>query len=191
MSGFIAVGFFLISLSFGLIIYSLWSRIALRYFRVSPLTELGRLIAMITNPLVRPLHLLLRQEYKPGQKYDWIAFIVLVCAEMFKIICLSFLAFYALMPLPFILLYTLADLIIQACNLLFYAILIRVIMSYVNPHWQNPFADLLGLITAPLLKQGRRIIPVVAGFDFSPMVIILLLEIITLFIKASLPWRFL
>ena len=72
------------------------------------------------------------------------------------------------MPILFILLYVLADLIIQPCNLLFYAIIIRVIMSYANPGWQHPLADFLRLLTEPLLILGRKIIPDISGFDFSP-----------------------
>ena len=88
-------------------------------------------------------------------------------------------------------LYVLADLIIQPCNLLFYAILIRVIMSYVNPKWQHPATDFLRIITEPLLILGRKIIPDISGFDFSPIIMMIILKIITLFIGASLPWNLL
>ena len=46
---------------------------------------------------------------------------------------------------------------------LFYMILIRVIMSFVNPHWQGPLADFLRLLTEPLLKLGRRVVPDISG----------------------------
>lgn len=191
MSGFTAVGFFLVSLFFGLIIFSLWVRIALRYLRISSLTQFSQLIATLTNPLVKPVHLLLRHQYQPKQKYDWIAFIILFLVEAIKIMCLSLLVFHAIMPVPYLLLYVLADLIIQPCNLLFYAILIRVIMSYVNPKWQHPAAEFLRIITEPLLIFGRKIIPDISGFDFSPIIMMIILKIITLFIGASLPWNLL
>ncbi|MCL9682759.1 YggT family protein [Legionella maioricensis] len=190
MSGFTAVGFFLFSLFFGVIIYSLWVRIALRYLRISSLTQFSQLIATITDPLVSPFHLF-KQKYKPGQKYDWVAFGTLILVEFIKIITLSLLVFHAIIPVVFILLYVLADLIIQPCNLLFYAILIRVIMSYVNPRWQHPIADFLRLLTEPLLILGRKIIPDISGFDFSPIIMMIILKIITLFISASLPWNLL
>lgn len=187
MSGFTAVGFFLVSLIFGLVIFSLWVRISLRYLRISPLTQLGQLVSTITNPLVKPFILLFKQQYKPGQKYDWMAFVILILIEFIKILCLSLLAFHTVIPFLFIIMYVLADLIIQPCNLLFYAILIRVIMSYANPRWQHPVADYLRLLTEPLLIFGRKIIPDISGFDFSPLLIMIILKIITLFIAASLP----
>lgn len=187
MSGFTAVGFFLVTLILGMVILSLWLRIALRYLRVSSLNQLNMLITAITNPLIKPIQLLSQYQYKPGQYYDWLAFAVLVAIECIKICLLSLLVFKQLMPLTLVVIYVLADLIIQPCNILFYAILIRVIMSYVNPQWQHPLADFLRILTQPLLILGRKIIPDISGFDFSPFVIMIILKIITLFISASLP----
>lgn len=188
MSGFTAVGFFLVSLFFGMIIFVLWLRIALRYLRVSALSPFGRLIHSVTDPVIRPFGLVIKPLYKPGQRYDWPAFAVLILVELIKILCLSLLAFHAIIPVLFIGVYILADLIIQPCDLLFYAIIIRVIMSYVNPTWQHPVADFLVRLTEPLLRLGRMIVPDISGFDFSPFIMVIILKVITLFIGASLPW---
>ncbi|WP_298625523.1 YggT family protein [uncultured Legionella sp.] len=188
MSGITAVGIFLTSLVFGILIFALWLRIALRLLRVSALSPLSQVVLSITDPIIKPLNSIFKLKYQPGQKYDWMAFAVLVLVEFLKIICLSMLAFHKLMPIGYIVLYVVADLIIQPSDLLFYAILIRVIMSYVKPDWQHPVADFLKLLTQPLLILGRRIIPDISGFDFSPFVIMVILKIITLFISAYLPW---
>ncbi|CAM2781761.1 Integral membrane protein YggT, involved in response to extracytoplasmic stress (osmotic shock) [Legionella steigerwaltii] len=191
MSGINAVILFVVSLFFSLVIFSLWLRIALRYLRVSALHPVSQLIYTITNPIVTPIQLLSKQPYKPGQKYDVPAFITLILVELLKIICISLLALHGLIPIGFIFLYMIADLVIQPCNILFFAILIRVIMSFVNPNWKGPTADFLRLLTEPLLKLGRKIVPDISGFDFSPFIILVLLKIITLFIMANLPWRLL
>ncbi|KTD67146.1 MULTISPECIES: YggT family protein [Legionella] len=191
MSGIIAVTLFVVSLLFSLVILSLWLRIALRYLRVSALHPVNQLIYKITNPIVNPIQLLSKQPYKPGQKYDIPAFITLILVELLKIICISLLSLQGLIPIVYIFLYIIADLIIQPCDILFFAILIRVVMSFINPNWQGPIADFLRLLTEPLLKLGRKIVPDISGFDFSPFIIIVLLKIITLFIRANLPWRLL
>ncbi|KTD41995.1 YggT family protein [Legionella parisiensis] len=192
MSGLIAVILFIVSLFFSLVIFSLWLRIALRYLRVSALHPVSQLIYRITNPIVNPIQLISKQSYKPGQKYDIPAIITLVLVELLKIICISILVLNGLIPIVFIFVYIIADLIIQPCDMLFYAILIRVVMSFINPQWQGPIADFLRLLTEPLLKIGRKIVPPdISGFDFSPFIIMILLKIITLFINANLPWRLL
>lgn len=191
MSGINAVALFIVSLFFSLIIFSFWLRIALRYLRVSALHPLSQLTYKMTNPLIHPLQSLLRLSYQPGQKLDIPAFVLLIVFEALKIICISLLSFHALLPIAFLFIYVLADLIIQPCDFLFFAILFRVIMSYINPSWQSPIADFLRLLVDPLLNRVRKILPDFAGFDFSPLIIIVLLKMVTLFISASLPWRIL
>ncbi|STY28771.1 Integral membrane protein YggT, involved in response to extracytoplasmic stress (osmotic shock) [Legionella wadsworthii] len=191
MSGINAVALFIVSLIFSLVILSLWLRIALRYLRVSSLHSVSQLVHKITDPIVNPIQLITKQSYQPKFQYDIPAFITLVLVELLKIICISLLAFHGIIPIAFIILYIIADLIIQPCDILFFAILIRVVMSFVNPNWYGPLADFLRLLTEPLLKLGRRIVPDISGFDFSPFIIMVLLKIITLFVNASLPWRIL
>ena len=188
---FNAVVIFIVSLAFSLIIFSLWLRIALRYLRVSALHPVSQLIYKITNPLVNPIQIVSKQKYQPGQKYDLFALITLTIVEILKIICISLLTFHAIIPIVFVVVYVIADFIIQPCDILFFAILFRVIMSFANPGWQGPIADFLRLLTEPVLKLGKKIIPDVSGFDFSPFIIMVVLKIITLFISASLPWRLL
>ncbi len=191
MPGLIAVGLFVVSLLFSLLIFSLWLRMALRYFRISSLNPLSQLIYTITDPLVNPVQTLLKQKPSPGQKYDMCTFIVLVLTEIVKLFILSLMAFGALMPFGYLIIYVIADLIIQPCDLLFFIILVRVIMSFVNPGWSGPIADFLRILTEPLLQLGRKIVPVISGFDFSPFIILMMLKMITLFISANLPWRLL
>lgn len=187
MSGLIAVGYFLTSLFFNAILFTLWMRVALRYLRISALNPFSRLIYTLTNPVIAPLYALLRYKDAAKQRYDWpvLAFIFLI--ELLKVVLLCLVVFQMLFPFPFILLYAVADFIIQPCNLLFLAILIRVVMSYVNPHWYHPINDFLKALTNPLLMFGRKIIPDISGFDFSPFIIMMILKVITLFINASLP----
>ena len=175
MSGFVAVGYFLISLFFDLILFTLWARVALRYLRISSLNPFSRLIYSLTNPVISPFHYLLRYKDQAKQKYDWPVIIVIFLAELLKVIILSLIIFQTILPLPYILLYVLADFIIQPCNLLFYALLIRVVMSYVNPQWDHPIADFLRALTHPLLIMGRKIIPDISGFDFSPFIMMIIL----------------
>lgn len=191
MSGLTAVGLFVVSLAFSVLIFSIWLRMALRYFRVSAINPLSQLIHTITDPLVIPVQRLLKLTPKPGKKYDTASIIVLVLVEILKIFILSMIAFHGLMPIGYFIMYVIADLIIQPCDLLFFAILIRVIMSFVNPAWNGPIESFLRTLTDPLLKLGRKIIPDISGFDFSPFIMLMILKVITLFINANLPWRIL
>jgi YggT family protein len=65
-----------------------------------------------------------------------------------------------------------------------FLILLRVILSWVNlnpygPRMDHPLVHLLHRITDPILEPLRRIIPPIAGtIDVSPVVALILLEII-------------
>ena len=191
MTGLTAVGLFVVSLLFSLYIFSIWLRMAMRYFRISVLNPLSQLIHTLTDPLVHPIQFVLREKPKPGQKYELASIVALILVEIVKIFFISLIAFHGMMNLGYFLLYVLADLIIQPCDLLFFAILIRVIMSFVNPDWNGPIADFLHILTEPILMRGRQFFPDISGFDFSPFLILMFLKVITLFINANLPWRLL
>jgi YggT family protein len=63
-------------------------------------------------------------------------------------------------------------------TLLFWAILIRAILSWVQPDPRNPIVQLLDRVTGPILYPLQRIIPPLGGIDLSPLVAMLLIELI-------------
>ncbi|WP_028388267.1 YggT family protein [Legionella fairfieldensis] len=189
MSGLLAVSYFLSTLFFSVVLFVLWTRLALRYFKISVLHPVSHAIYTFTDPLVKPLERFISPQKKLSQCYDWPCFALLILVELCKFVLLGFLLYGTLIPVSYLLLFVLADLITQPCNFLFYLILIRVIMSWVNPHWHHPVADVIKIITDPLLILGRRLIPDISGFDFSPFIVMVVLKAIALFMSASLPLR--
>lgn len=187
ISGLLAVGYFLFSVVFSLLTFILWVRITLRYFQISVLHPINQSIHRFTDPLVRPFARIIKPNKGRLGRYDWPCFTVLILIELIKFVIISVLFLGSKLPWNLILTYTIADLIIQPCNLLFYIVIIRVIMSWVNPYWQGAIADLIRIISEPSLSLARRITPIIASFDFSPFVVLIVLKIITLFISASLP----
>jgi YggT family protein len=63
-------------------------------------------------------------------------------------------------------------------DLLIIAILLRVILSWVFPRSTNVLALILYRVTEPFLASLRRIIPRVGMFDFTPLVAIILIQLI-------------
>jgi len=63
-------------------------------------------------------------------------------------------------------------------NVYFYAVLLRVILSWFMPYGmrQNPAGDLLVSLTEPLMRPARRLIPAVGGLDRSPIVVLVGLQ---------------
>ncbi len=72
-------------------------------------------------------------------------------------------------------------------TILTWIIIIRALISWVNPDPYNVIVQILHRITEPILAPLRRIIPMQnAGIDISPIIAILLLWFVRLFIVNSL-----
>ena len=70
------------------------------------------------------------------------------------------------------------------------AIFIRVLGSWFNVSADNPFAHVLRLswvVTEPLLSPIRRLLPRTGMFDFSPIVLIIVLQIAESMVQKLIP----
>jgi YggT family protein len=72
-------------------------------------------------------------------------------------------------------LYRVIDLVFWLLNL---AILLRVLFSWINPDPGNAVVHLIYRITEPILAPLRRYIPPFAGLDITPMIALLLMELL-------------
>ena len=69
--------------------------------------------------------------------------------------------------------------IIKFLRLYYWIIFFYVILSWIFPIRQTKIFELLARIVEPYLAIFRRIIPPIAGLDFSPILAILALEFAT------------
>jgi len=65
-------------------------------------------------------------------------------------------------------------------------IIIRALISWVNPDPYNPIVQFLYRCTDPVLNIIRRRLSPIGGIDFSPILVILILLFIKLFVVNSL-----
>ncbi len=66
-------------------------------------------------------------------------------------------------------------------------IIIRALLSWVNPDPYNPIVQFLYSITEPVMYRARRLLPISGmGIDFSPIAVILAIMFIRIFLVQSL-----
>jgi len=70
--------------------------------------------------------------------------------------------------------------------LFMWLIIIRVLISWVNPDPWNPIVQFLTRATDPLLSMIRRRIGVLGGFDVSPILAILLIMFMQYAVVATI-----
>ncbi|MDD2052686.1 YggT family protein [Pseudomonas putida] len=63
-------------------------------------------------------------------------------------------------------------------NILFYAMIISVILSWVAPGSHNPGAELVAQITEPVLAPFRRLVPNLGGLDISPIFAFIVIQLL-------------
>ncbi len=187
MSGAMAVGYFLFSTAFSFILFILWARVALTFFKISPFFALSQSIFRLTNPVLLPIHMVLSRFLKKKNRYDIVCLSAIFILEIIKYALMGILFMHTTFPFLLLMVLSLISMIVDPCNFLFYAIIGRVILSWVNSSTQNAFIEFIYTITEPVLYPIRKRLPFMGGLDFSPLIAIIALRMITVFLTTSFP----
>jgi YggT family protein len=61
-----------------------------------------------------------------------------------------------------------------------WVVIIRAVITWVNPDPHNPIVRILHQLTEPLLRPIRRLVPPykLGGLDLSPLILILLIQLV-------------
>lgn len=80
----------------------------------------------------------------------------------------------------------LAQVIHLLLNVYMWIVVIRAIISWVNPDPYNPIVNFLYRATEPVLKYVRKIIPPLGGIDLSPIVVLVAIVFLDQFLVQSI-----
>jgi len=78
-------------------------------------------------------------------------------------------------------------LIISLIGLYRWVVVIRVLISWINPDPYNPIVQFLRSVTDPAIEALRRVMPNFlwsTGLDFTPLILILLLQVVVMFLES-------
>lgn len=68
-------------------------------------------------------------------------------------------------------------------QVIYLMVMLKVILSYFMDPF-HPFRQSVDRLIDPLLNPIRKVIPTVGRFDFSPIILIILIEVIAMVIKS-------
>ncbi|WP_455197245.1 YggT family protein [Kaarinaea lacus] len=166
---------FLIQTLFGLYLVAIMLRVLLQLTRADFYNPVSQFLVKVTNPPLIPLRRVI-----PGfMGIDFAAVVLMIVIKMVEIFLIVLIKgvsvnFFGIVVLA------IAELFRLLINVYFFTILIQVVLSWVNPGSYNPAVSLLYSINEPLLGRARRMIPPISGFDLSPIVVIILLQLISI-----------
>ncbi|OGT30068.1 MAG: hypothetical protein A3E87_10090 [Gammaproteobacteria bacterium RIFCSPHIGHO2_12_FULL_35_23] len=173
--------YFLITTLFNLYLSALFLRIILHWRRADYFNPLSQFIIKITSSVIKPI-----KKFVPEIKGIEISTIlVLLIIEVIKLFLL--LAIAGIVPPIIIFLAQLvADLASLILNLYFYLIIAVVVTSWIAASQYNSAIYLLSQITEPVLKLARKIIPPIAGFDLSPIIVLIVIKLLDILVVMPL-----
>lgn len=149
-------------------------RTVMRFLRISFVGQLGQFVLATTNWAVLPF-----QKVVPGlARLDLCSLLPAWLIQVALVLLLRLLAGAPvdLMILPAALLFGFLGLIRAGLYMLMWVVILAAVLSWVNPY--APLAGPLNAFTRPFLNPIRRVLPPLAGVDLSPLILLLVLQIL-------------
>jgi YggT family protein len=164
---------FLIDTVLGAYLLCVMLRFLLQTVRADFYNPISQFLVKVTNPPLRPLRRVI-----PGLGGIDVASLVLMLALQALILTVISLLGGGKISIAALLILSVAELFSLLIYVYIFAILIMVIISWVNPGSYNPVSNLTYSLTEPLMRPARNLIPPIGGLDLSPMVVMLLLYLL-------------
>ena len=172
---------FIISTLFSLYILAVLVRFLLGMVRADFYNPISQFLVRITNPLLIPLRKII-----PGfGKVDVAAIVLMLLLQVVMLLVILALRGTAVQILP-LLGHAAGELVILTINVFLVAIIVQVIISWINPGSYNPVNALLHSLTAPVLRPVQRILPPLSGIDLSPLFALIGLQVLKMLIQPLL-----
>lgn len=134
--------------------------------------------AKVTNPILQPL-----RRFLPKHRLIDFSSGLVVLIALFLVECLSSPDIVKAGAFHKLLISGVVTAIIYVCWIFIGSILLTVIMSWVAPNVYSPATELARVLTEPVLRPLRKVLPAMAGFDFSPMLAMVGLSFLLYFLR--------
>lgn len=162
---------FLIETVAGFFVFALLARFHFQWLRVPLRNPLGEFVVTVTNWMVLPA----RRVIPPLRQIDLAS---IAGAWLLQFACLW--AVYAVLghepSIARLAALAAVDLLRYSLYLLVGAVIVQAVLSWVNPY--TPLAPVFNAFARPFLRPIRRVLPPIANFDLSPLVLLVILQVV-------------
>ncbi|EXJ16060.1 YggT family protein [Imhoffiella purpurea] len=174
---------FLVQTLFGLYTAVVALRFLLQWVRADFYNPISQFVVKITSPVLRPL-----RRFIPG--YGGLDLAALLLVWLLIAVEYGLIAMIAGLdrsPLGAFG-WAIPGVVELFINIFLFSVLIRVILSWVNPDPYNPAVALLDRITDPVMRPAQRLIRPIGGIDLSPMLVMIGLVLLNMLLIPPLQW---
>ncbi len=174
-------GAFLVTTVFDLYILVVMLRFLFQLVRADFYNPVSQFVVQLTNPPLRYL-----RRFVPGLGgVDVAALVLMLALKMLERWIVLGMQGVAAGPVAALLL-AIADLLDLAVSVFMVSILVQVVLSWVAPTTYNPVVGLIRDLNEPLTRPARRLMPAVAGWDLSPILILIALQLVSMLVVAPI-----
>ncbi|WP_085315121.1 YggT family protein [Derxia lacustris] len=150
-------------------------RAYMQWVRLSPRNPVSSFVFALTNRIVLPLRRVL-----PGVGgIDWASIVAALLVALLVNLLLTLPIYGSVDPIGLVIA-AVFGCVKWAAYLVFMLVIVHVILGWVNPH--APMAPAIDMLVAPLLGPIRRVLPSFGGIDFSPLVLLLVVQIVLMLV---------
>lgn len=170
---------YLLQVIFGLYLLAVMLRFLFQMVRADFYNPISQALVKVTNtPLIQI------RRFIPGLwGIDMASVVLLIVIQGLELFLIGLLQLgHALHPLGLVVL-SIASLMRMAIYIFMVALIVRIIMSWINPTGgYNPIMGLLTSLTEPMMRPARRMLPPISGIDLSPILIFVILNLTVILI---------
>ena len=159
---------FVLDVIAGLLAGACLLRLYMQYQRIGFGNPVGRFVFALTDWLVLPL----RKVIPAFRRLDTASLVGGYLIQLAQYAILALVIGYSLAAVPLLALFGLLRLVISG---LIGLMIVYAVLSWVRA--DSPIVDVIDRICAPLLRPLRRVIPLVGGFDLSPLAFLVVLQV--------------
>jgi YggT family protein len=164
---------FLVNVVASFFIYLLLARFLMQWLRVPFRNPLGEFVIAATNWLVLPA----RRVVPSLAGLDLASLLLAWLLQALLLYVLYLLAGLELgAAIGALAVFALFDLVRFAIYLFIFVLIVQAVLSWVNPY--SPVGPLFDALTRPFLRPIRRVVPPLGSVDLSPLVLIVLLQVL-------------
>ncbi len=165
----------------GLYIVAVMLRFLLQAARADFYNPVCQMIVKLTSPLLNPLRRVI-----PGWRRLDIATLVLALLLGSAATFLMVLLTGNTLPVGRVVSWAVVGLIALTMDIYFYAMLVLVIASFVAPASGHPVLLVVYQLLEPFYRLAHRIIPPMGGLDFTPLLLMLVIQVLEILVLGPL-----
>jgi len=164
----------LLQTAISIFIYLFLLRFLLQKLGANYFNQVIQLLVKLTDFAVKPI----RKIIPSFKGYDLGILLIVFVLQIFSVLLLVLFKLPNVAALWGVLIIIIAQIGGKFINIYFFAIIIQAIASWIPALQAGPFIEVVYLITEPVMKYARRWVPPIAGFDLSPIPVLIALRLI-------------